>query len=363
MSRQSSNTSLRRTAASSSLVTDFERDGFVIVRGMYSPAQIREITRWTGELAAWPEACGKYMMYFEPKPSDPSQRLLNRIENFCPYHAGFDALVQGPGLLGRVSRLFGEPAVLFKDKINFKMAGSAGFKAIRASGLSLSAQFGVRDNNEASWTQIVNMLEFMSDATRIPILLDGDTGYGNFNNVRRLVHKLEQRNIAGVCIEDKLYPKTNSFIHGPQQPLADTQEFQGKIKAGKDCQEDDDFCIVARIEALRRAEAYHAAGRCRSPARSGLLHHRRRPRPVSAGCRITPDPLDLVGVDAGPAWTLDRHAVCARDRLHPDPGSAHGIKRTAGFRRSGSAGSPESSGQNGLPGQSHVYPGPLAGCR
>jgi phosphoenolpyruvate phosphomutase len=114
------------------------------------------------------------------------------------------------------------------------------------------------------------MLEFMSDATSVPILLDGDTGYGNFNNMRRLVQKLEQRDIAGVCIEDKLFPKTNSFIGGERQPLADIDEFCGKIAAGKDSQRDDDFSIVARVEALiagwdvdealRRAEAYRRAG-------------------------------------------------------------------------------------------------------
>ena len=146
----------------------------------------------------------------------------------------------------------------------------AGFKGIWGSGLSMSAQYAVRDSNEASWTQVVDMLEFMSDATEIPILLDGDTGYGNFNNMRRLVKKLEQRDIAGVCIEDKLFPKTNSFIDGERQPLAEVDEFCGKIKAGKDSQNDEDFCIVARVEALiagwgikealRRAEAYHEAG-------------------------------------------------------------------------------------------------------
>ncbi|HXZ96038.1 MAG TPA: isocitrate lyase/phosphoenolpyruvate mutase family protein, partial [Burkholderiales bacterium] len=93
--------------------------------------------------------------------------------------------------------------------ISARIVEEAGFKGIWASGLTLSAQFGVRDNNEASWTQVVDMLEFMSDATRIPILIDGDTGYGDFNNMRRLVQKLEQRGIAGVCIEDKLFPKTN----------------------------------------------------------------------------------------------------------------------------------------------------------
>ena len=159
-----------------------------------------------------------------------------------------------------------------------KIVEGAGFKGVWASGLSVSAALGVRDNNEASWTQVLEVLEFMSDATTIPILVDGDTGWGNFNNVRRAVRKLCQRGVAGVCIEDKLFPKTNSFI-GEGQPLADIDEFCGKIKAGKDSQTDPDFSLVARIEALisgwgldealRRAEAYHGAG-----ADAILIHSR-----------------------------------------------------------------------------------------
>ena len=128
---------------------------------------------------------------------------------------------------------------------------------------------------------MLEILEFMSDAVRIPILLDGDTGYGNFNNMRRLVHKLEQREVAGVCIEDKLFPKTNSFIGGECQPLATVEEFTGKIKAAKDAQRDDDFVVVARIEAfiagwglkeaLSRAEAYRQAG-----ADAILVHSKKR---------------------------------------------------------------------------------------
>ncbi len=154
--------------------------------------------------------------------------------------------------------------------LSARIVREAGFKGIWASGLSISAQFGVRDNNEASWTQVVDVLEFMADASNLPILLDGDTGYGNFNNMRRLVRKLEQRGIAGVCIEDKQFPKTNSFLNGERQPLADIEEFAGKIAAGKDTQSDANFCIVARVEALiagwgmdealRRAEAYRLAG-------------------------------------------------------------------------------------------------------
>ncbi len=167
--------------------------------------------------------------------------------------------------------------------LSARIAEEAGFRGLWASGLSISASLGVRDNNEASWTQVLEVVEFMSDATAAPILLDGDTGFGNFNNLRRLVKKLEQRDIAAVCIEDKVFPKCNSFLNSEGQPLADMDEFCGKIKAVKDAQVDPDFSLVARLEAfiagwgleemLRRAEAYHAAGA------DALLIHSKLSRP------------------------------------------------------------------------------------
>ena len=189
-----------------------------------------------------------------------------------------------PSKTSRLRALLSSPQTEFimeaHDGLSAKIVEEAGFKGVWASGLTVSAALGVRDSNEASWTQVLEVLEFMSDATTIPILVDGDTGYGNFNNVRRVVRKLEQRGVAGICIEDKLFPKTNSFI-GDGQPLADIDEFCGKIKAGKDSQDDDDFSIVARIEALisgrgmaealRRAEAYRAAG-----ADALLIHSKKR---------------------------------------------------------------------------------------
>ena len=63
---------------------------------------------------------------------------------------------------------------------------------------SISAALGVRDNNEGVGRNLSPVLEFMSDATSIPIMLDADTGYSNFNNARRLVHKLEQRGVAAM---------------------------------------------------------------------------------------------------------------------------------------------------------------------
>jgi phosphoenolpyruvate phosphomutase len=188
-------------------------------------------------------------------------------------HLSPPAAAGPPTKTGLLRRELVSPGLSFlmeaHDGLSAKIVEEAGFKGVWASGLSIATALGVRDSNEASWTQVLEILEFMADATRVPILVDGDTGYGNFNNVRRLVAKLCQRGIAGVCIEDKLFPKTNSFI-GDGQPLADIEEFCGKIKAGKDSQTDPDFCIVARIEALisgwgldealRRAEAYHRAG-------------------------------------------------------------------------------------------------------
>jgi phosphoenolpyruvate phosphomutase len=165
------------------------------------------------------------------------------------------------------------------DGISARIVEEAGFEGIWASGLTVSASFGVRDNNELSWSQVTDHVAFMADATSIPVLLDGDTGYGNFNNMRRLVRKLQQVGVAGVTIEDKLFPKTNSFLRAERQPLADLDEFVGKIKAGKDSQTDPDFVVVARVEALiagwglaealKRAEAYHLAG-----ADAILMHSR-----------------------------------------------------------------------------------------
>jgi len=155
--------------------------------------------------------------------------------------------------------------------LSAKIVSEAGFKGIWGSGLSISAAMGVRDSNEASWTQVLEVLEFMSENSDIPILLDGDTGYGNYNNARRLVKKLETRGIAGVCLEDKIFPKRNSLLDdSDKQELADISEFQKKIQACKDTATDPDFQVVARVEAfiagwgleeaVKRAEAYRQAG-------------------------------------------------------------------------------------------------------
>ena len=166
------------------------------------------------------------------------------------------------------------------------------------------------------------MLEFMADASDLPILLDGDTGYGNFNNLRRLVRKLEQRGIAGVCIEDKQFPKTNSFLNGERQPLADIEEFcrQDRRRQGH----------AARSEFLdRRARrgADRRLGHGGGAAPRGGVPARRRgcdPDPQQAlQARRDPDFRARVG---GPRAARDRadEVLQHADRRLPRGGHQHG---------------------------------------
>jgi ectoine hydroxylase-related dioxygenase (phytanoyl-CoA dioxygenase family) len=108
-------------------VAQFHRDGFLVVRGMYSPEEVAEISRWTDEVAGSPEVPGRDWKYFERSQSDDS-RILCRIENFVTFHAGFSKLITRRRMHQAVSELFGEEAVLFKEKINFKLPGGDGFR-------------------------------------------------------------------------------------------------------------------------------------------------------------------------------------------------------------------------------------------
>ena len=146
----------------------------------------------------------------------------------------------------------------------------AGIRGLWASSLTLSGAAGLRDNSELTMTEVLETLESITAKVEIPILFDGDTGYGQFSHFQQLVRKLCIRRVGGVCIEDKVFPKTNSFLRSEGQELAPTEEFAGKIRAGKDAQTDPEFIVAARTEALivgldtaaaiDRAERYVEAG-------------------------------------------------------------------------------------------------------
>ncbi len=164
------------------------------------------------------------------------------------------------------------------DGLSAAIAERAGFKGLWASGLSIASSLGYRDANEASWNQLVDVVERIVETSQLPVLVDGDGGFGNFNNARLVARKLRQRGAAGVALEDSCFPKTNSFV-GDRHPLADIDEFSGRLRAVKDTVADD-LILVARIEALiagqgmddaiSRAHAYADAG-----ADAILIHSRR----------------------------------------------------------------------------------------
>ncbi len=105
----------------------FRREGFVCVPGFYDLSQTARTTWWTDEILNWPERQGRHMVYYEDSLKRPRRRVVQRIENFVPYHEGFRGLLTEGRMLGAVSNLLGEPAVLFKEKINFKQPGGSGF--------------------------------------------------------------------------------------------------------------------------------------------------------------------------------------------------------------------------------------------
>ncbi|MDP6390771.1 MAG: phytanoyl-CoA dioxygenase family protein [Alphaproteobacteria bacterium] len=109
-------------------VADFKRDGFLVARGMFSVEEMKDISAWTEEVENWPETPGRHMMYFEQSLKGDGARILNRLENFYPYHGGFHGLFDGEKMRGAVSDLLVEDAVLYKEKINFKLPGGDGFK-------------------------------------------------------------------------------------------------------------------------------------------------------------------------------------------------------------------------------------------
>jgi hypothetical protein len=105
----------------------WEANGFLKISELFTESQKQELISWATELQARPETVGRWMQYFEVPLHDPAGRQLCRVENFLQFHDGFEALLRGEKLIGILSELMQEPAVLFKEKINFKLPGGNGF--------------------------------------------------------------------------------------------------------------------------------------------------------------------------------------------------------------------------------------------
>jgi len=164
------------------------------------------------------------------------------------------------------------PEILFipvvHDPLCAKIAEQAGMRAVFSAGYANSAAYlGKPDVSLMTLTEMAACASRIADATSIPVFADGDTGHGNVTNVERTVQLLEKAGVAGIFIEDQVFPKRCGHMEGKQ--VIPAGEMEAKIRAAVDARRDPDLVIMARTdalavhgidEAIRRANRYYNAG-------------------------------------------------------------------------------------------------------
>ena len=156
------------------------------------------------------------------------------------------------------------------DAMSAKLVETHGFDAVWAGSFAISAIHNVPDASILTMTEFFDAASNMVQSCQIPIIADCDTGYGDANNVRHIVKKYENAGIAGICIEDKTFPKQNSLLKNGNNQLLSEKDFVAKILAANEAKQNKSFSIIARVEALisgigmdealKRAYAYEKAG-------------------------------------------------------------------------------------------------------
>ncbi len=179
------------------------------------------------------------------------------------------------------------------DALSARIGQEASFDAIWASGLGISATHCVPDANILTMSECLVPVASMVQAVQIPVIADCDSGYGDLPNIARLVKDYERTGVAAICIEDKVFPKLNSFIaNNGLQLLISINDFKSKLSVACESRTSTDFVIVARTEALivgrtmseaiDRALAYEAAG-----ADAIVVHSKQRdPAEIETFCSI-----------------------------------------------------------------------------
>ena len=168
-------------------------------------------------------------------------------------------LLQGPGILTL-------PGVY--DGISARMADSLGFPALYMTGYGVVASaLGVADAGVATYTEMLDRVQMIASAVRVPFIADGDTGYGGLLNVDRTVRGYAAAGAAGIQIEDQEFPKKCG--HTEFRRVIPADDAVAKIRVAVEARPSEEFLIVARTdaryahgidEALRRAERFLAAG-------------------------------------------------------------------------------------------------------
>lgn len=154
------------------------------------------------------------------------------------------------------------------DALNARLVAAEGFDAIYMTGAGTSAnRLGMPDVGLLSMNEMADNAQRIADASGLPLLADADTGWGGPLNVRRTVQTYERAGVAGLHIEDQVWPKRCGHLAG--KAVIPLEEMVAKIKAAVDARVDGDFQIVARTDALAvegwqamldRAAAFQEAG-------------------------------------------------------------------------------------------------------
>ncbi|HEX4125107.1 MAG TPA: methylisocitrate lyase [Tepidisphaeraceae bacterium] len=144
----------------------------------------------------------------------------------------------------------------------------AGFPAVYASGAGLAnATAGVPDIGLLSLSEVAQLAGYMVRAVKIPILLDADTGFGAVRDIPRTIRTLEQAGVAGIHLEDQVFPKRCGHLAGKE--IVPIKEMTAKLKAAAKARKDKDFLLIARTDAraveglesaVERARAYLESG-------------------------------------------------------------------------------------------------------
>jgi len=135
------------------------------------------------------------------------------------------------------------------DAMSARIAEQAGFQVITCGGYAASAVLlGRPDTSQLSMTEMADHYARLCDAVSIPVFGDGDTGFGNVTNVGRTVRAYERAGLAGMFIEDQVFPKRCGHMAG--KDVVPAEEMVAKLKAALDAREDPDFVIMARTDAL-----------------------------------------------------------------------------------------------------------------
>jgi 2-methylisocitrate lyase-like PEP mutase family enzyme len=148
-----------------------------------------------------------------------------------------------------------------------KIAESVGLNAVYMTGSGTSAERGFPDVGLLTMTEMVSNAKYIAGAVDIPVICDADTGYGNPLNVQRTIREYESAGVAGVHIEDQLFPKKCGFFAGKQ--VIPQEEAVQKIKAALDARVDPDFVIIARCDAYAVTGWEDTIERCNSYMEAG----------------------------------------------------------------------------------------------